>query len=207
MNIIGICLLFFLIFNIIGCAGIRKSPENISDLCEIFREKEWYSSAYSSYRKWGVPIPVMMAIMYHESAFKAKARPPRTTCLFIFPGPRPSSAYGYAQAINSTWENYREFTGNYGADRDDFSDAIDFVGWYCHISYKECGISKDDPYQLYLAYHEGQSGFNRQTYNKKAWLKEVAGRVQRRADTYSNQLASCEREFQRSGGGCCLFPF
>lgn len=207
-KIISFCIFSVLIIQIISCAGIRKVSENHNNICEIFREKQkWYQNAYASYQKWRVPIPVMMAIMYHESGFRAKARPPRTTCLFIFPGPRPSSAYGYAQAIDGTWENYKRYTGEQGADRDDFADAIDFVGWYCHISYKQCGIRKNDAYNLYLAYHEGQRGFIRKTYQKKAWLKKVANRVRKKADIYSNQLASCEREFQKKSGGCCLFPF
>jgi hypothetical protein len=148
----------------------------------------------------------MMAIMHQESKYEAKAKPPRTTCLYIFPGPRPSSAFGYSQALDSTWENYKRSTGNRGADRDDFGDSIDFIGWYCNVSHKQCGIAKDDAYSMYLAYHEGQGGFNRKTYRKKTWLKQVASKVNSRAKTYQKQLARCESEFQRRRG-CCLWPF
>jgi hypothetical protein len=147
-----------------------------------------------------------MAVMHQESKFDAEAKPPRTTCLCIFPGPRPSSAYGYAQALDETWDKYKQETGNWGADRDNFADSIDFIGWYCNLSRKLCGISPNDAYSLYLAYHEGHNGFKRKTYKRKKWLQQVAGKVQRRAKTYTRQLASCKSEFQK-GRGCCLWPF
>jgi hypothetical protein len=147
-----------------------------------------------------------MAIMHQESKFKPKAKPPRTTCLCFLPGPRPSSAYGYAQAVDETWEKYKSSTGNWGAERHVFVDAIDFIGWYCNLSYSICGIPQNDSYDLYLAYHEGHNGFNRQTYLRKTWLKKVAWKVHIRAQRYSSQLASCEHEFVRPKP-CCLWPF
>ncbi|MDM8525269.1 transglycosylase SLT domain-containing protein [Desulfococcaceae bacterium HSG8] len=195
----------FLLLCLFGCAV--APPKNPQDICEIFREKqEWYQDAYTAHERWQVPIPVLMAIIYQESRFNAEARPPRTTCLFIFPGPRPSSAYGYPQALDETWDKYKQFTDNHGADRDNFDDAIDFVGWYCHQSHARCGIRRNDAYNLYLAYHEGQEGFRRKTYQNKAWLKQTAKTVQTRAKTYIRQLNSCEEEF-RETGGCCLWPF
>ena len=195
------CLLVLLFH---GCA--TPQPKRIDNICEIFREhSEWYEEAFESYEKWGIPIPVMMAILHQESKYIGDIRPPRTTCLWIFPGPRPSSAYGYAQALDETWEEYKESTGNSWADRDDFGDSIDFVGWYCHLSSVKCGISKQNARNLYLAYHEGRGGFNRRTYRKKGWLLKVANKVQRRANKYKSQLAACEGEFRK--GGCCLWPF
>ncbi|HKI48265.1 MAG TPA: hypothetical protein VKA69_02995 [Desulfobacteria bacterium] len=188
-----------------GCAT-PSPPRNPDNICEIFRENdEWYDDAADSYKKWGIPIPVMMAILHQESKYIGDAKPPRTTCLWIFPGPRPSSAYGYAQVLDGTWEEYRESTGNSWADRDDFGDAIDFVGWYCALSVKKCGISRNSARNLYLAYHEGRGGYNRRTYAKKAWLLRVANKVQKRAVKYRGQLAACEDEFR--GSGCCLWPF
>jgi len=188
-----------------GCAA-PSPPKRLDNICEIFREnRDWYEDAQNSYKRWGIPIPVMMAILHHESRYVSDAKPPRTTCLWIFPGPRPSSAYGYAQAKDETWEEYKESTGNSWADRDDFEDAIDFVGWYSYLSHKKCYIPKNDAYNLYLAYHEGRGGFNRKTYQKKAWLLRVAKRVQTTASQYKSQLAACEGEFKKKG--CCLWPF
>jgi hypothetical protein len=193
-------------FGAICSCATPNPPRNPDNICEIFREhNEWYDDAAKSYQRWGIPIPVMMAILHQESKYIGDAKPPRTTCLWIFPGPRPSSAYGYAQVLDGTWEEYQESTDNSWADRDDFGDAIDFVGWYCALSVKKCGISKNDARNLYLAYHEGRGGFNRRTYAKKAWLLKVANKVQKRAVKYRGQLAACEDEFK--GSGCCLWPF
>ncbi len=190
-----------------GCIGAQHVHRYQDNICEIFREKRaWYRSAHASYRRWGIPIPVMMAIIHQESRFEAKAKPPRTTCLCIFPGPRPSTAYGYSQALDETWEKYKRSTGNRGADRDDFGDAVDFIGWYCSVSHTRCRIARNDAYNLYIAYHEGHGGFLRKTYQKKEGLRRVASRVGSRTRMYEKQLASCEREFQERGG-CCLWPF
>lgn len=200
-----LCLLFILFY---GCATTPEPPEQVDNICDIFRENtKWYKAAHTSYKRWGTPIPILMAIIHQESRFRADAKPPRRKCLWIFPGPRPSSAYGYAQAGNETWKQYRESTGNSGADRDDFRDAVDFVGWYCHMSHTRCGISKSDAYHLYLAYHEGHGGFIRKTYKKKKWLLRVARKVQNGAGTYKNQLAYCEREFKKRGCCCFFWPF
>lgn len=194
------------VFLIIGCAASGPFVKKSKNICSIFREKsDWYNSARASSKRWGIPIPVLMAIMHQESKFNPEAKPPRTTCLFIFPGPRPSTAYGYAQALDSTWKKYIRSTNNWGADRNDFDDAIDFIGWYCNQSHVRCGIAAHDAYNMYLAYHEGQGGFSRKTYQRKAWLKNVAGKVRNLSRRYSGQLAACEKEFQRRG--CCLWPF
>jgi hypothetical protein len=181
-------------------ACTTSPPTNSNDICAIFYEKGgWYDDAEDASDEWGSPISVMMAIMYQESRFQAKARPPRKKIFGFIPGPRPSSAYGYSQAKKSTWKDYKRSAGRYGSDRDDFGDAIDFVGWYNYQSYKRSGISRKDTYSLYLAYHEGHGGFNRRTYRKKQWLMDVARKVQRKANTYQKQLVGCEEDL-KSGG-------
>jgi hypothetical protein len=201
---LGSCFLCLLLF---ACATTSGAPDKAGSICEIFREHpKWYESARKSSERWGISIPVLMAVIRQESSFISDAKPPRRSCLWVLPGPRPSSAYGYAQANEHTWEEYRRNTGNTWADRDEFEDAVDFVGWYCDQSFKRCGISKQDAYSLYLAYHEGQGGFNRKTYLKKTWLIPMARKVQARADTYRRQLDSCEEEFRKTGRSC-LWPF
>lgn len=188
-----------------GCAT-GAPPDSPRDICAVFRQRpDWYRDAKAAARRWAVSVPVMMAIMHHESGFNADARPPRTTCLFIFPGPRPSSAYGYPQALDTTWDDYRESTGNRGADRDDFADAVDFIGWYCHLSHLRCRIRKSDPFHLYLAYHQGHTGYNRRTYRGNRRLLNAARAVERQSFQYGRQLRQCEHEFQGSGGGCLRF--
>ncbi len=181
-------------------ACTTSPPQDPSNICSIFDEKRgWYDDAADARDEWGSPIPVMMAIMHQESRFKAKAKPPRKKIFGFIPGPRPSDAYGYSQALGSTWGDYKRSAGRYGADRDDFGDAIDFIGWYNYQSYKRSGISRSDPYRLYLAYHEGQGGYNRGSYRSKQWLIDVARKVERRAGTYQSQLARCEESLKDDG--------
>ena len=175
-----------------GCT--TSPPDSPDDLCAVFDEKRrWYKHSRKSAKRWHTDIPIMMAIMYQESAFKARARPPRRKILWVIPGPRPASAYGYAQAIDSTWNAYKSATGRGGADRNDFGDAIDFIGWYNQKSQRQNKIAKTDARNLYLAYHEGQGGFAKRTYKNKDWLIKVAASVARRAARYRAQLARCRR--------------
>ncbi len=172
-------------------------PQNKENICQLFREKsDWYESAAATYRKWGVPVHVQMAIMFQESSFVADAQPPREWYLGFIPGSRPSTAYGYAQALDETWDHYLSHTGSSGADRDDFADASDFIGWYCNLSFLKLGLSKWNANDLYLAYHEGHGGYQRRTYLSKDWLVRTAKRVAVRAGNYYAQLNQCEQEFR-----------
>tara|TARA_Y100001934_G_scaffold194200_1_gene229042 strand:- start:388 stop:1047 length:660 start_codon:yes stop_codon:yes gene_type:complete len=187
-----------------GCAS--NPPANAEDICAIFDEKrKWYRSAAKARTRWGSSIPVMMAFAHQESSFKAKARPPRKKILGFIPGPRPASAYGFAQATNETWQDYKKSTGRWGADRDNFGDAMDFVGWYNEQSRRSSNIAKTDAYNLYLAYHEGHGGFNRGSYRSKAWLQDVARKVEARSGRYEQQLAGCEKRLKRGWLSRLLF--
>jgi hypothetical protein len=182
-------------------ACTTSPPSNLDNVCAIFSEKNgWYDDAADSRSEWGSPISVMMAIMHQESKFKAKAKPPRKKIFGFIPGFRPSDSYGYSQALGSTWKAYKKSAGRYGADRDDFGDAIDFIGWYNEQSNKRSGIAKTDAYRLYLAYHEGHGGYNRGTYRSKQWLIDVAKKVDRRAGSYRAQLNGCEEDLKDEGG-------
>ncbi|MGI9323382.1 MAG: transglycosylase SLT domain-containing protein [Pseudomonadales bacterium] len=179
-------------------ACTANPPDNTSNVCSIFKEKRgWYKDARKSSRRWNADIAAMMAIIHQESSFKARAKPPRKRILWIIPGRRPASAYGYSQAIDATWEMYQRETGRDGADRNDFDDAVDFVGWYNDTSRRRNRIAKEDAYNLYLAYHEGHGGYAKQTYKNKQWLKDVAQKVASRAKTYRTQLGGCEKKLNR----------
>ena len=180
-----------------GCAG--SPPKKVNNACSIFDEKNgWYKKARKASKRWKTPIHVNMAIMHQESRFISKAKPPRTKILWVIPGPRKSSAYGYAQAKDETWRWYKRSSGHRGADRNDFDDAIDFVAWYNNVSVKKLGLSPDDAYSLYLAYHEGHGGFQRGTYKSKTWLLTVARKVQQQALNYHQQLSKCEDRLKGS---------
>ena len=182
-----------LIFGVLVISCSTAPPEDLGNSCSIFEEKDsWYSAARDSYKKWGVPIHVQLAIIYQESRFVHDAKPPRQKLLWVIPWTRPSSAYGYGQIKDSTWEWYLKSTGRRWADRDDFDDVADFIGWYGDMSHRKLGISKSDAYSQYLAYHEGHGGFKRKTYKNKKWLIKVAWQVDARARRYSTQLKQCE---------------
>lgn len=181
-------------------ACTASQPKNTENICAIFREKsDWYDVTKETYTKWGVPIHVQMAIMHQESRFVADAQPPRPWVLGFIPWFRNSSAYGYPQALDGTWDWYLKAAGGWSADRDEFSDASDFVGWYCSVSYQQLGISKRDTRKQYLAYHEGHTGYKRKSYLKKGWLLKVATKVDKQSIKYNQQLKKCKQEFESSG--------
>jgi hypothetical protein len=179
-----------------GCA--TTPPSNTRDACRIFDEhREWFTAAKKSEDRWKIPMSVSLAFIGQESAFRQKAKPERTRILGIIPGPRPSDAYGYAQALKSTWKDYKRDTGNTISSRSSFADAVDFIGWYNARSVRENHIAPTDAYNLYLAYHEGLGGFRNRTFTKKGWLIEVARGVQSTATQYDAQLQRCENSLGR----------
>lgn len=180
-----------------GCAS--GPPENPANACSIFKEKEdWYAAAHQAQRRWGIPIPVQMAIINQESSFVDDARPPRYRFLGFIPLWRPTSAYGYGQATDGTWARYQAATGNGGADRDEFGDVTDFIGWYAQQSHVELGIPKHDAYRQYLAYHEGQGGYRRGTHATKTRLLRAARAVEASAARYRRQLAGCRADLEQA---------
>ena len=169
-----------------------SQPSNIHNICSIFGERPlWYFHASNSARKWRVPIPVMMSIMHHESSFKATARPLRYSKWSI---ELMSSAYGYPQAIDSTWQDYKRSVNKSFARRDIFSDAIDFIGWYIHRSYLVAGISKYNSKHNYFAYHEGHTGYKKGRYRQKQWLLNKSNEVANLTKKYDKQLSSCDND-------------
>ena len=173
---------------------------NTADSCIIFEQKNnWYKATKKSYDKWGVPISLQLAIINQESSFKQFAKPKRNKILGIIPGSRPSSAFGYAQVTDPTWSWYKEMTGNNNASRANFNDITDFIGWYVNQSKKIAGISIKDSYNQYLAYHEGQGGWQKKSFLSKKWLIKAAKNVERNANIYNSQLKECESKLNKKG--------
>ena len=167
-----------------GCSSLPNSTLN--DICAIYDENpSWRRAAKRSSEKWNVPVWTLMAIVHQESRFKGNAKPPRKA---------KSSARGYAQAKKETWKWYIEKSGNDGADRDNFGDAMDFIGWYANVTRERNRVSLSDTYSLYVAYHEGHGGFDRQTWERtdKQWLLGVARKVEQQALRYREQYAKCD---------------
>lgn len=191
-NFLKNSLLIFFSLYLAGCA--TSPPKKINDICSIFREKDdWHEEALDASKKWGTEVPVLMAIMHQESKFIGDNQPEFEWFLFV-PLGRASSAYGYAQALDQTWDTYMKATDNWGADRDDFDDAIDFIGWYTSVSYRKNKIRRNDTYHLYLSYHEGHGGFERRTFKNKQWLKNVAKKVSAKSITYRRQYNKCKND-------------
>lgn len=191
-----LCVVLMLVF-LASCAS--PPPQNTSNICSMFEERRgWYKAAVKSEKRWNVPIYVSMAIIGQESSFQSRAQPPRRMYFGFIPGRRPSSAFGFAQVLDETWTDYKEEAGNWGARRSNFDDAIDFVGWYSDKSSRRNGIRRDDSYNLYLAYHEGNGGYARRTYASKPWLIDASRNVQANANMYQAQYQQCERELGRN---------
>jgi hypothetical protein len=183
---------------LISCTS--RPPRDVNNICHIFHQyPKWYRYALDVERRWKVPVAVQMAIIHQESKFDGRAQPPRKKLLWIIPWKRPSTAYGYTQALRTTWAVYKRDAhgGKFWASRGVFSDAVDFVGWYANQANRRAGILRTDAYRLYLAYHEGIGGYQQHTYIKKPWLIRVAHKVKARSQLYQAQLNQCHNGLPR----------
>ena len=184
-----------LIFSLQSC--MTTPPQNPDNICLIFKEKKsWYKAAMKSEKRWKIPPYVLMSIVYQESSYKADAKPEREKFLWVFPGKRKSTAVGYSQALNMTWDDYKDETGNSRANRKKYADSADFIGWYASKGYYQ-GFERTDARSLYLAYHEGYGGFKKKTYRKKQWLIKVADRVQARSTNDQQQYWGCAKDLEK----------
>ncbi|MBE0412237.1 transglycosylase SLT domain-containing protein [Yoonia sp.] len=175
-----------------GGGGYNSAPRQLNDACSIVSERPEYLRAFRQVeRKYGVPVPSLMAIIHQESKFIGNNRTPHRYALGVIPVGRQSSAFGYSQALDGTWEEYVNSVGGRRARRDNINDATDFMGWYMNLTVQETGVPIYDTRNQYLAYHDGRSGFNRGTWQSKSWLIRIAGEVEARAVLYDAQLRSC----------------
>ena len=181
-------LTILIIFFISSCSSI---PSNTSNSCIIFNEKYfWYKHTKRVEQKWGTPIYVQLAIIKMESDFDWLAKPQRKKIFKVIPYKRPSSSFGYSQAVKGTWDQYKRETGNKLAIRTRFKDSVDFIGWYTNKSESILNISKKDAFRQYLAYHEGWGNFKNYKKNKK--VIELAKKVDNQSKIYKKQLFKCK---------------
>ena len=167
-------------------------PKNTADGCSIFSERYlWYKHAVKTEKKWGTPIYLQLAIIKMESDFDWLAKPPRQKLFKIVPYKRPSSSFGYSQAVKGTWKQYKEETGNKYATRTRFKDSVDFIGWYTNKTEKILKISKKDAFKQYIAYHEGWGNYKNYKKNQKIIL--LAKKVENQSNKYKSQLAKCSK--------------
>ena len=88
----------------------------------------------------------------------------------VIPFKRPSSSFGYSQAVKGTWKQYKKETNSPLATRTRFKDSVDFIGWYTSKSSKLLNIPMEDPFKQYIAYHEGWVNYKHYKKNKKVIL-------------------------------------
>tara|TARA_B100001013_G_scaffold129670_1_gene75664 strand:+ start:490 stop:1089 length:600 start_codon:yes stop_codon:yes gene_type:complete len=186
-------LFIFLFFLISACSSI---PKNTADGCSIFYEKYfWYKHTKKTEKKWGVPIYIQLAIIKTESDFNWLAKPKRLKLFKVIPYKRPSSSFGYSQAVKGTFKQYKNETGNKLARRTRFKDSVDFIGWYMNKTEKILKIPKTDVYRQYIAYHEGWGNYKNYKNNKKVII--LAKRVTAQAEKYRKQIKQCQRKLNR----------
>lgn len=175
-----------------GGGGGSGIPRNLDNACSLLRERPEYVRAFQRVeRRHDIPAHVMMAMIHQESKFDSNARTPHRYALGVIPMGRQSSAFGYSQALDGTWEEYRQETGDRGARRTNINDATEFMAWYMKGTTEKLGIPLWDARNQYLAYHDGRAGYARGSYKSKAWLVEVSAKVATRSEMYRGQLADC----------------
>ena len=186
--------LIFIFFFVSACSSI---PKNTSNSCSIFNERYlWYKHAKKTEQKWGTPIYIQLAIIKMESDFDWLAKPKRQKIFKVIPYKRPSSSFGYSQAVKGTWEQYKKETGNKLATRARFKDSVDFIGWYTNKTETILKISKQDAFKQYLAYHEGWGNFKYYKKNKK--VIGLAKKVEKQSNIYKKQLLKCSDNLNKN---------
>ena len=187
---------YFLLFGLLFSTACSSIPQNTSDGCSIFSERYlWYKHAKKTEKKWGTPINLQLAIIKMESDFDWLAKPARQKIFKVIPYKRPSSSFGYSQAVKGTWEQYKKETGNKLATRARFKDSVDFIGWYTNKSENILKISKKDAFKQYLAYHEGWGNYK--NYKKNEKVISYAKKVKKYSDQYKAQLIKCKKKLNR----------
>ena len=186
-------LFIFLFFLISACSSI---PKNTADGCSIFSERYfWYKHVKKTEKKWGTPVHLQLAFIKMESEFDWLAKPPRHKLFKVIPYKRPSSSFGYSQAVKGTWEQYKKENEKPLATRARFKDSVDFIGWYTSKSETILKISKQDAFKQYLAYHEGWGNFKHYKKNKK--VIGLAKKVEKQSNIYKKQLFKCKNSLNK----------
>ena len=176
-----------------SCSSI---PKNTNDGCAIFSERYlWYKHSKKVEKKWGTPIYIQLAFIKMESDFDWLAKPERKKIFKVIPYKRPSSSFGYSQAVKGTWKQYKNETNNPLATRTRYKDSVDFIGWYTSKTEKILKIPKHNAFKQYIAYHEGWGNYKNYKKNKK--IVQLAKKVKIQSDKYKRQLENCKSKLNR----------
>lgn len=205
MNSIKIIIICFSIFAA-GCSSnkVYDVPDtkeattgsikttNKENACKMLKENnDWLVASYASYKKWGTPISVQLAFIYHESSFVHDARPYKADKRYPFGKKYLSTALGFSQALDGTWDDYLAESKIKNPDRKNFGHSVDFIGWYNKKSFNSLKLKPSDAYNLYLAYHEGRNGWKKGYHLKQKWLMSYARSVKAKSEIYSKQINGC----------------
>ena len=189
-------LIYFVVFFFVAsCSSI---PKNTSNACKLFGERYlWYKHVKKSSEMYGAPVHIILAFVNKESGFNRWAKPKRTKLFKIIPYKRPSSSFGYSQAVKKTWELYKTETDNPLALRTRFKDSVYFISWYISKTNKINKIPLNDSYRQYLNYYLGWGNYAKKTYktDKKAII--FAKSVKKQSNIYKNQLKECQKNLDK----------
>lgn len=164
-------------------AKTESSPN--TNICQILKHHpDWQNSLKKADKKYGISPAFTLAVIHQESKFHANAKN------------RYSSAFGYAQALNSTWRIFqRDVEPN--AKRNSFNDSVEFVDWYMARLAHKLHLKASDSFDLYLAYMLGEGGFKNyldNPYQGNSVLKKeaIAAKVRLKSQVYDLELRNCE---------------
>jgi hypothetical protein len=190
-------LIFIFIFVFFtSCSSV---PKYTSNACKIFSERYlWYKNIKKSSETYGAPVDIILAFVNKESGFNRWAKPKRTKLFKIIPYKRPSSSFGYSQAVNKTWELYKKETDNPLALRTRFKDSVLFIGWYIKKTNKINKIPLDDSYRQYLNYYLGWGAYKKGVYKTDKNAIIFAKNVEKKSKLYKNQLRECSKNLDKN---------
>jgi len=178
-----------LLFSLLtGCS--QQQPPQLCTLLQ--REHVWSQYQHHTKNK----LSTILAIIQHESGFRSNARPVKS---WLVPGLIPwehhSSAYGFSQAIASTWQEFKaENPGLH--QRESYYSSVLFIDWYLSKYKKYIPVNKrNHPYELYLLYHEGPTAYQ-QTHRISKATKNYAAKVAATARKFEGELKTCHLQWQ-----------
>jgi len=182
-------------FCLVSCSSVPKYPANA---CKIFGEKYlWYKHSKKSSETYGAPIHMILAFVNKESGFNRFAKPKRNKLFKVIPYKRPSSSFGYSQAVNKTWELYKTETNNPLALRTRFKDSVMFIGWYISKTNTINKIPLNDSYRQYLNYYLGWGNYSKKVYKTDKKSIIFAKSVEKQSKIYKNQLRECQKSLDK----------
>ena len=190
-------LIYFIIFFLI--ASCSSVPRYTSNACKIFGERYlWYKHVKKSSNKYGAPIHIILAFVNKESGFNRWAKPKRAKLFKVIPYKRPSSSFGYSQAVKGTWKQYKNETNNPLALRTRFKDSVMFIGWYINKTNKINKIPLNDPYRQYLNYYLGWGNYEKKIYKTDTKAIIFAKSVEKQSKIYKSQLRECRKSLDKN---------